>query len=226
MLANVGFLLSVLSDFKGAQLAGDQAMTLLNKVKDSRKVKARVLLVVHSAIRCWLGSIALSIKSLLAGYEAGLATGDIESSCWCIYFYLEYRFRTGARLDAFVVDCAFYAGRLHELQMLKNLQALRYLWQVVLFLTGANSFDGTLTGDVVSEEAELSAASDSSERHHILMSMYRVLMYAQFMLGRHNLVYDSIRKTRMDKGGHEKQAPALAGKCCVPFVNQNVQFLI
>jgi hypothetical protein len=38
MLANVGFLLTILSGFKGAQLIGDQAMALL-KVEHSRRSK-------------------------------------------------------------------------------------------------------------------------------------------------------------------------------------------
>jgi hypothetical protein len=94
--------------------------------------------------------------------------------------------------------------------MFRNLQALREPWQVALFLTGANSFDGALTGDVVNEKTELAAASDASERYQILMSTYRALMYAQFMLGQHKLVYETVRKTRMNKGGYEKQATGLA----------------
>jgi hypothetical protein len=71
-----------------------------------------VLLILHCCVFCWLRPVTLSIKALFAGYVTGLATGDLESGCWCIYFTSNPVSEAETPLDAFAADCAFYAERL------------------------------------------------------------------------------------------------------------------
>jgi predicted ATPase len=211
MFALVGFLLSgVVFDFKGGASFGDQAVELLKQAKGSRKVESRVQFIVHFSIFCWLRPISLSIKPLLAAYEIGMATGDTESGCWSIYFYLEYQFRTGMPLETLIADCAFYAEHVREVKMNNILALLKILWQAALFLTGANSFDGYCTGELVRQDADLAAAGDFHD--YLFLAIHRMLMYTQFVLGRHDLVYESIKKTSMDNNGYEKGLPGIAGQ--------------
>jgi predicted ATPase len=211
MFVLVGFLLSgVVFDFQGGAAFGDQAIELLKKVKGARKVESRVQFIAHSFSFCWVRPISLSIKPLIASYETGLATGDTESASFSVYFALEYQFRTGTPLATLIADCAFYAEQLREVKMFKILALLKNLWQSALFLSGVNEFDGTLTGEIVQQAPELAGAGDFHD--YLFLAIHRSLMYVQFALGKHRLVYESIKKTEMDNNGYEKGFPGIAGK--------------
>jgi predicted ATPase len=210
MFALVGLSLSAfVHDYKAGVAFGDQAVEMLNLVKSSRRVHSRVMLVVHCFVFNWLRPITLSIKPLVGGYEIGMATGDTESAAWCIYFSLEYSFRTGTPLETLIADCAFYSDQLREVKQLKIHAVLLNLWQTALFLTGENTFDGTFTGDIVKEAKVLSDAGDFEA--YLFVAINRVFMYVAFVLGEHKLVYGSIKKTEMDNGGYEKVFPGIAG---------------
>jgi hypothetical protein len=127
-----------------------------------------------------------------------------------MYFCLEFQFRTGMPLETLIGDCAFYAAQFREVKMFKILALLRNLWQTALFLSGANEFDGTFTGDIVRQEPELAVAGDF--RDYLWIAIHRTLMYTQFVLGNHKLVYESIKNTEMDNNGYEKGFPGIAGK--------------
>jgi hypothetical protein len=139
-----------------------------------------------------------------------LATGDTESASFSVYFALEYQFRTGTPLATLIADCAFYAEQLREVKMFKILALLKNLWQSALFLSGVNEFDGTLTGEIVQQAPELAGAGDFHD--YLFLAIHRSLMYVQFALGKHRLVYESIKKTEMDNNGYEKGFPGIAGK--------------
>jgi hypothetical protein len=182
---------------------------MLKQLNDSRKVEPRVIFLCHAFVFCWTNPIALSAKPLLAGYQLGLSTGDTESAAWCVCFYLDHCLHLGMTLERLEADCSFYAQQLREVNMNRILTVMKNTWQAVLFLTGANSFDGSFAGDVVHEERDLAAAGDF--RYQLFLSIYRFLMYVQFLLGRHNLVYESIKKTAMDKCSYEKANPSISG---------------
>jgi hypothetical protein len=190
------------NDFTGGLAFADQAIELLKRIKGSRKVESRVLFLTHCFVICWLRPLQLSVKPLLTSYEVGMATGDTESAAWSIFIGLEYSFRSGAPLETLIADCAFYSEQLREVKQLRIMAVVRILWQAALHLSGDNPFDGTLTGDIVQQEKDLSEAGDYEA--YLCTSMLRMLMYVQFVLGAHDLVHQSIMKTDMHKGGYEK----------------------
>jgi hypothetical protein len=108
-----------------------------------------------------------------------------------------------------IADCAFYSEQLREVKQLKIHAVLLNLWQSALLLTGENSFDGSFTGDVVKESKALSEAGDFEA--YLFVAINRMFMYVAFVLGEHTLVYESLKKTEMDKGGYEKVFPGIAG---------------
>jgi predicted ATPase len=200
--ALVSLILPSVNDFTGAHAFADQANELLKHIKGSRKVESRVLFLTHTFAYPWLRPIPLSVKPLLTGYEVGMATGDTESAAWSIFISLEYSFRSGMPLETLVADCSFYCDQLRDVKQLRIMAVIRVLWQSALHLSGENSFDGTLTGDIVQQEKELREAGDYEA--YLCTSMLRMLMYVQFVLGTHHLVHQSILKTDMHKGGYEK----------------------
>ena len=208
MFAFIGMLLAAYSrDYKGGQAFVNQSLELLKVIRNSRKVESRVLFLAHALVLHWTRPISLSVKPLLASYEVGMNMGDIESACWSIYFYLEYIFRTGTPLKVLLEDVNFYAEVFREVKQKTTIwHVLTNMWQVVLQLTGEDQFDGTLTGSIVNQEQALAevSADDYVCRH---VAIKRMLMYIAFVLGRHDVVYQSIRDTAMDKASYGKCQP-------------------
>ena len=81
----------------------------------------------------------------------------------------------------------------------------------MLHLTGHDPFTGTLTGEVLDQEKALREAKEGFE--HLFAAIYRIQMYLAFVLGEHELVYQSIQKTNMDKGYYEQKFPGILGLC-------------
>ena len=201
MFAFVGLLLTAfVHDYHGGQAFANQAIDLLKVVRYGRKVESRVLFQSHALVLHWTRPVALSLKPLLASYEVGMAMGDTESAGWSISFHLEHSFRTGTSLKVLLDDCAFYAQVMRDVKQRTNmLNIILNLWQCVLHLTDANPFSGKLMGDVRNQDEALKSVSGKD--HTVLhASIHRMLMYVAFLFGEHELVYESIRSTNMDKG--------------------------
>lgn len=212
MFSLVGLSLAAfVQDYKAGVECATQAIELLKTVKSARKVESRVLFVCHAFVLHWLQPITLSIKPLLTCYEVGMTMGDTESASWGIYYSLEYSFRTGANLSSLAADCEFYADQLREVKQLK-LQIL-YLWQCVQMLRGDDPFDGLLSGSIIQQEKVLESVMNTKDYDHQFCAIYRIQMYLAFVFNKHQIVYESIKKTNMDKGFYEKIFPGLVGSC-------------
>ena len=210
IFALVGLALAAfVGDYRGGESFASQSVELLKRVRGSRKVESRVYMVTHLFVFHWLRPISLSIKPLLAGYEVGMTMGDTESASRCIYWNLEFSFRTGRNLEALKADCAFYADQLREVKQLNILTTLLVLWQCVLHLTGENTFRGTVTGEIVSQERILEEAVQDYE--YQFGGLYRMLMYVAFVCDEHEIVYLAMKKSEMDKGYFEKIFPGISG---------------
>jgi predicted ATPase len=214
--ALVGLLLcGIVRDYKGGVAFADQALALLSKVKAPRKVEARTKHITHGVVIHWLRPLHLSLKPLLEGYETGMMMGHTEAAGWSIFFYLEHSFRTGRTLDAMVADLSYYTEQLREVKQLNIRLINLILWQVVLHLTGENPFSGTLSGDVLDQEQALT----DMDVEWIFASVYRMQMYVAFVLDKHRVVYECIRKTHFFNGFYEKIFPGLVGICHLYFFN-------
>lgn len=210
MFAQIGFaLVAFVHDCKGGVAFAEHAIELLKQVKLFRKVESRVLFLTHAFVLHSMRPATLLMKPLLGSYELGMTMGDTESAAWSIYFYLEFSFRTGTPLDVLKADCAYYAEQLKDVKQLKILAVLLNLWQCILHLTGENSFDGTMTGDVVQQEQALQGAGEDYDRLHA--AYLRLAMYVGYMLGDHAAVDAAIRNTSMHKGYYEKMFPGIFG---------------
>lgn len=194
------------SDYKGGLDFANQAIELLKHVKSSRKIECRVLFVTHGFVIPWLYPMKLSVKPLLTAYETGMIMGDTDSASWAIYFSIDQAFRTGTCLDVVAADCEFYAEQLREVKQLK--MQLLHVWQACRNLSGEDPFNGSLSGAVMQQDEFLDEAKH--DRAHQFVAIYRLVMYLAFVFGDHQLVYDCIKMTKMDKGAYEKAMPGMA----------------
>jgi predicted ATPase len=207
MFSLVGLSLAAfVQDYKGGADFADEAVAMLKRVKGSRQVEARVLMVIHGFVLHWQRPIQLSTKPLLTAYEGGMAIGDTESASWSAIMYIEFTLRSGGVLDDVLADCVFYGEQMRDVKQLNSLDTLCQLWQALLHLTGANPFNGKLSGDVANPGIAL--------RHeHFFATHYRWQMYVAFVLGEYELVYDTIIKTKQHKHFYEEILPGTLGIC-------------
>jgi hypothetical protein len=201
MFSLVGLsLVAAVQDYKGGVDFADQALALLKRVTGARQIEARVLMVVHTFVFHWLKPIQLSIKPLLASYEAGRAIGDTKSACWSIIAYVEFSLRSGSTLEKVLADCTYYGAQMRDVRQRNALDTFSQMWQALLHLSGSNPFNGTLSGDV--------ANPDIAPRHEQFFATHnRWLMYVAFVLEDYELVYGTIIKTRQNKGFYEEILP-------------------
>jgi predicted ATPase len=213
MFATVGFLLTAfVHDFEAGQAFADQAIALLSRVKNARKVESRVLFLAHTFILHWTRPVSLSVKPLRASFETGMSTGDTESACYGICFYIDHSFRTGTPLRQLIEDCEFYADSILEAQQMNILVVMKYLWQTFLFLSGDNHFSGSFQGDIVDQDKVLREVA--KENYDVLFfGIYRLQMYAAFVFGQYERVYESILLTRTHRWSYEKIFPGIFGLC-------------
>lgn len=210
-LAFLGLLLAAfVHDYKGGLAMANQAIELLKKAPNARKVESRVMHITHAFVLHWLRPLSTCIKPLLKGYEIGMAMGDTGSAAWCIFFYIEHSLRTGVPLEVVIADCEFYCDRLREVQQSQVVHLLSNIREFLMHLTGAIDFSRARTGSMVSHEKGLGEASQEFYDYNP-DAHYRMHMYVAFVLGNHDLVYEAIRITNMDKGHYEQVFPGIAG---------------
>jgi hypothetical protein len=207
MFSLVGLsLVAAVQDYKGGVDFAEEALAMLKRVKGSRQVEARVLMVAHTFVFHWMKPIQLSVKPSLTSYELGRTIGDTESACWSIITYVEFSLRSGSTLEIILADCAFYGEEMREVKQRNALDTFSQMWQAVLHLSGSNPFNGTLSGEVANPDITL--------RHeHFFATHYRWLMYVAFVLGYYDLVYNTIMKTKQHKGFYEELLPGTLGIC-------------
>ena len=212
MFALLGFSLAAFAqDYKGALVFAERAIDLLKNVKSSRKVESRVVFMTHALVFHFLRPASLSIKPLLRSYDVGMTMGDTESAAWSICFCLEFSFLTGTSLDALKSDFAFYTEQLREVKQLKILRALLNMWQSILFLTGDNSFDGSLSGDIVQQGQAIQETGEEANADHA--SILKTIMYVATILGLHKFVYQCICESGMEKGSYDAIFPGVFSLC-------------
>jgi predicted ATPase len=206
----IGLLLvAFVRDYRGGVAFADQAISLLSQVKPSRKVESRTKQTAYGLVIHWQRPLHQSLKPLLEAHETGMMMGNTEAAGWSIFFYLEHSFRIGRALDTIVGDLSFYTERLRDVKQLNIRHLNLILWQAILHLTGENSFSGTLTGHVMDQEQALT----DLDVEWIFASVYRMQMYVAFVLDKHRVVYECIRKTHFFNGFYEKIFPGIVGIC-------------
>ncbi|CAB9516112.1 Transcriptional regulator [Seminavis robusta] len=200
-LSLVGFLFVNLGDYEGGLTYADLANDLLDKINESKAVRARVTLLCHDFIyhhrKCW----EWSSQPFLQGYQAGLAAGDTESAGWCAFQYLEIGLFTGtvplATLNAYFRN---YVAIIEETSQHVIAWTTRSLWKIAQSLMGIGA-------DIVVDTSRLEVSAES--RKHVQMNEDRFRLLLAFWLADYGELLYAAERSGFDKDLMGKLTPGL-----------------
>lgn len=101
----IGFFLG---DFDAAVMFGRASVVFMNKASANTS-EARNCFITSIYCLHFQDPLKDMLAPLMVGYKKGISTGDMESSMWCIWFYLQVKWLTGAPLESLLGDSIFYS---------------------------------------------------------------------------------------------------------------------
>ena len=133
MFAYLGLAYIVKQEFRVGAMNGEAALALLDKTdKDAVKVKA--LYIIWYKIMPWSRHVRDSSRPLLAAYNFGLQSGDIESAMKCIFAKLVIDLISGRSLLLIEKTCQAVVPQMEHAGCDEIALLTRVLWQTVLNL--------------------------------------------------------------------------------------------
>lgn len=179
-----GFILAgVLGDIETGHDYGMLALDLVEH-PDSREWKTSTMHIVNAGVRHWKEPLAKTIPALLAAYQSGLETGDVQYAANAAYMYTVNSYLAGRNLVELAQEREAFSRTIAQL---KQEAALRYheiYRQVILNLCGQNQNEQNLEpcrirGSVYDETVGLPKHLEAGDQTalHIVYSQKLVLAY-------------------------------------------------
>ena len=129
LLALIGILLVSVGDYASAKKYADLSLTFT-----SRQNESRTLFLCYQFIMHMQAPLETCKKPLLRAYNIGLATGDLYSAFWSIFFLMEFSIFTGTKLPLILEDFSKYVAQMESLKLSKHVLCSKISWQLVLNL--------------------------------------------------------------------------------------------
>ncbi|MBW4442006.1 MAG: AAA family ATPase [Plectolyngbya sp. WJT66-NPBG17] len=153
--ASFGLILcGVVGDIETGYQFGQLALRLLSQ-SDSHPLKARTLNIVNNFIIHWKEHARVLLKPLLAGYQSGLETGDLEFAAYCAYTYCFQSYANGKELREVEHEMVIYSEVIHQIKQETALTWNQIFRQTILNLMGCSNNRTDLVGKSYNEENEL-----------------------------------------------------------------------
>jgi len=143
---------------------GQLALSLLSQ-PNTYSLRARTLFVVNISIIHWKQYVREITKPLLAAYQIGLETGDLEFADYCAHCYCTQFYFTGMELVEVEGDFAIYSEAIHQIKQEAPLTWTQIFRQAIANLMGHSINPTRLIGEFYSEENGLpqhQAANDGT----------------------------------------------------------------
>lgn len=80
----------------------------LTKAINIREAVSRSALIAYTYVLHFHTPYEKCLEPLVDGYKAGMATGDVESGIYCVYFYTHFQFVSSKNLQQLVLDSDTY----------------------------------------------------------------------------------------------------------------------
>nr|WP_324632756.1 ATP-binding protein [Phormidium sp. CCY1219] len=157
-------LCGIVGDIDTGHQFGQLALQVLERF-ENQELKARTLMVVNNNVRLWKEPMSDALTPLIAAYESGLETGDLEYAALSAYNYCINSYFVGKGLAELEVEMASYSELLHKLKQTTPLNYLKMYWQVVLNLIETSPEPMVLEGKVYDEEKMLPLHERASDRY-------------------------------------------------------------
>ncbi|MEL7332396.1 MAG: diguanylate cyclase [Cyanobacteria bacterium J06560_2] len=154
-----GLILSgIVGDFASSYTMGQLSRQLLIKYRESGRsepLRARTQHVLYAFIDHWHEPLTLSRPKLLANYQLGLDTGDLEYAVLSAHVYCLNGLLTGEPLQGLAKEMALYSDVMRQLKRTTTLNFQTVWHQAVLNLLGESPRATQLQGSVYDEATQL-----------------------------------------------------------------------
>ncbi|EDN72049.1 serine/threonine kinase with two-component sensor domain [Beggiatoa sp. SS] len=131
-------LCAIVSDIDSGYQFGQLALNLLEHFQ-AKELKARTFVIINNLVRHWKEPVKDTLQPLLAGYQSGLETGDLEWAAWCIVGHDYHAYLSGQALSKLEQDMAIYCDKIAQLKQETPLHWQEMYRQAVLNLIGGTS---------------------------------------------------------------------------------------
>ncbi|SKB12793.1 Multi-sensor signal transduction multi-kinase [Planktothrix sp. PCC 11201] len=130
--------------------AADIAIALMETLKAS-SFKAKIINLVYPFVRIWQQPIHTVLMPLIEGYQAGLASGDLEFAAYCVHNRCELAYATGNELLQLREEMQTYGEAIAQLNQTTALNFHQIHQQAVLNWTGEADDPQQLVGSAYDE---------------------------------------------------------------------------
>jgi signal transduction histidine kinase/CheY-like chemotaxis protein len=159
-------LCGVVGDIPRGYQFGQLALNLLSSL-NAKKLKARVLLVVHDYVTHWQSHVRETLHPFLEAYQSGLETGDLEFATRSAMVYSYHSYFLGRELSQLEQELRNYTAVIRELKQSKYIYMNERYHQIVLNLLGRAEDPCRLVGEAYNEDQLLPLHFQANDRNAI-----------------------------------------------------------
>jgi PAS domain S-box-containing protein len=165
------------------------AKQLLSKL-NANELKAKILAIDCGYIKHWQEHLKVTLPDLRLGYQAGLESGDLEFTAYCIFFESCHLFYMGEELQITAESMKVCSQAINQLSQETSFYWIELYRLLVSQLMGHSFNLYNFQGDKYGEDELLLKLSQANDRLglHILHSNKMILAY---LLGRDELAISS-----------------------------------
>lgn len=135
MFAYLGLAYVMKQEFRVGAMNAEAAISLLSKTSN-QAVKVKANYIIWYKVMPWSRHVRDSSRPLLAAYNFGLQSGDIESAMKCIFGKLTIDLISGRSLVLIEQTCRAVVPQMEHAGVFEIASLTRVLWQTVLNLIG------------------------------------------------------------------------------------------
>ncbi|NEO31529.1 MAG: AAA family ATPase [Symploca sp. SIO3C6] len=147
-------LCGVIGDIDTGYQFGQLALNLLSQL-NARELQAKTVFIFNNNIRHWQEHLRDTSKPLLAAYQTGLETGDLEFAAYCAFAYCHNLYFSGHELGEVTREMETYSEAISQLQQETALNFHQIFLQAVSNLMGNVEKPCSLIGKVYNEQVML-----------------------------------------------------------------------
>ncbi|WP_019500246.1 PAS domain S-box protein [Pseudanabaena sp. PCC 6802] len=186
------YLWSVKQDLVAAYDAGKLGLSLLNRY-NAKSIASKVNLVFGVFVCPCREHITASLAALKTGIDAGIDTGDIEHSSYCILAYLNYLFLRGEHLELLNADRNSYFDLILKLKQEHPIYDAKIWLQLSLSLQRSTPHPLKWAEDFFNEEVIL-PYFETHDCYQSLFAFHVAKSIGFYLLGEYNCALTSAAK--------------------------------
>ncbi|MBX9252796.1 AAA family ATPase [Desmonostoc muscorum CCALA 125] len=176
-------LCGILMDIEGGYKFGQLALQLLERF-NATDLRAKVLFMTYTFISHWRDRITDTMPALLAAYQSGLETGDVEYAAWAALVHSYNRYWTGQNLQEAEPGIRSLIAAIAPFNQKNGSLYIKIYHQATLNLLGHASDASCLSGDSYQVAEDIPAQIAASDRTGLFFS-YVCQQHLHYLFGQY-----------------------------------------